>query len=255
MKRPQFNLDGKCALITGATGGIGSATAMLMNAAGAHLMLSGTREEKLEELKKNLPEENGKVFTVVSDLTQPSEPGRLVKETIDTLGHIDILVNTFGINRPQKHEEVTERNWDAILDLNLKAVFFICQAVGRTMIENGRGGRIVNISSQTGTVALPMRAAYCASKAGVDQLSKALALDWAKHDITVNTVAPTFVETPFVAKMFEDTEFKKYVLNNIPLGRMATSEEVGYAVLYLVSDFAKIITGHVLLVDGGWTMK
>jgi NAD(P)-dependent dehydrogenase (short-subunit alcohol dehydrogenase family) len=255
MKKPQFDLEGRCALVTGATGGIGSAAAKLLAAAGARLVVSGTNEQKLEALRSEISQSGGQVAAMASNVIQPGEPAQLVEESIAEMGRLDILVNALGVNRPQKHEEVTEENWDTVLDLNLKAVFLLCQAAGRHMIQRGVGGRMVNVSSQTGTVALPLRAAYCASKAGVDQLSRALALDWAGHGITVNTVAPTFVETPFVAEMFKDPAFKQYALDNIPLGRMATPEEVGYAILYLVCDFASIITGHVLLVDGGWTVK
>jgi NAD(P)-dependent dehydrogenase (short-subunit alcohol dehydrogenase family) len=170
------------------------------------------------------------------------------------MGGLDILVNAMGINRPQPALEVTGENWDAVLDINLRSLFFACQAAGRRMVAQGYG-RIVNISSQTGTVAIPLRAAYCASKAGVDQLTKELALEWAPKGVTVNAVAPTFVETPFVVEMFKDPDFKKFVLDSIPVGRMATPEEIAHAVLYLASDQAAIVTGHVLLVDGGWTIK
>jgi len=177
-----------------------------------------------------------------------------VESAVREMGRVDILVNALGINRPQKPEEVTEENWDAVMNTNLRSVFFLCQAAGRQMIAQ-RSGRIVNVSSQAGSVALPLRAAYCASKAAVDLVTKVLALEWAPHNIQVNAVAPTFVETPFTAGMFRDPDFKRYVLDSIPAGRMATPDEVAYAALYLASDLAGIVTGHILLVDGGWTMK
>jgi len=188
------------------------------------------------------------------DVNEQDGPRRLVAAAVQKMGRLDILVNALGINRPQMPEEVTRENWDAVLNTNLRAVFFLCQAAGRQMIKQ-QYGRIVNVSSQAGSVALPLRAAYCASKAGLNMITKVLALEWASHNIRVNAVAPTFVETPFVTEMFKDPVFKRYVLDSIPAGRMATADEVAYATLYLACDFASIVTGHVLLVDGGWTIK
>lgn len=229
-------------------------TASLLAQAGATLFLCGTSEEKLRTVEEEIRETGTPCQHLALDLTVEGVPARLAEAAVKSMGRLDILVNAMGINRPQKAEGVTSDNWDAIMDINLRALFFICQAAGRQMIRQ-KYGRIVNISSQTGTVAIPMRSAYCASKAGVDQLTKVLALEWAPHNITVNAVAPTFVQTPFVTEMFKDESFKRFVLDSIPIGRMATEEEVAYAVLYLLCDFAAIITGHVLLVDGGWTIK
>ena len=131
---------------------------------------------------------------------------------------------------------------------------YLKQAAGKEMIKQG-GGKIIHISSQAGMVALPLRAAYCSSKGGVNQLTRTLACEWAPHHISVNAVAPTFVRTPFTEKMFEDEKFKKYVIDSIPLGRMATADEVAYATLFLASDLANMITGQLLTVDGGWTIK
>lgn len=254
MKRPEFNLEGKCALVCGASGGIGKVTAVLLAQAGATLFISGTKEEKLQAVEDEIKALGAECHHLALDLTKDGEPARLVDTAVERMGRLDALVNAMGINRPQKAEDVTPENWDAVLDINLRSLFFVCQAAGRQMIKQ-KYGRIVNISSQTGTVAIPLRAAYCSSKAGVDQLTKVLALEWAPHNITVNAVAPTFVQTPFVTEMFKDESFKQYVLESIPLGRMAKEEEVAYAVLYFVCDFAAIVTGHVLLVDGGWTIK
>jgi len=252
--KPQFSLDGKSALITGASGGIGTAVSELMGTAGARLFLSGTNEKKLKVLSDKLNASGVQTVYKALDLTLPGAPAELVESMIAETGTIDILVNSAGINRPQKSEEVTEENWDAVLDINLKTLFFVCQAAGRKMIQK-RSGTIINISSQTGTVALPLRAAYCSSKGGVNQLTKVLALEWAPYGVTVNAVAPTFVKTEFTEKMFTDQAFKQYVLDSIPLGRMAEASEVAYAVLFLACDFARIITGSVLAVDGGWTIK
>lgn len=254
MNRLEYNFEGKVALVTGASGGIGSAVAELLGKSGARIFLAGTREDKLSQLASQFRAKSIECSHQAIDITAPGAPARLVDTAAKKWGKLDILVNAAGINRPEKAEEVSEENWDAVLDINLRALFFISQAAGKKMIDQGYG-RIVNISSQTGTVAIPLRAAYCSSKAAVDALTRSLALEWAPYNVTINAVAPTFVETPFVAKMFKDADFKKYVLDSIPLGRMATTEEVAHAVLYLASDYAAIVTGHVLLVDGGWTIK
>jgi len=254
MMKPQFDLEGKCALITGASGGIGTVTARLFARAGARLFVSDTKEEKLKSLCAELEGQGAACSGLALDVNEQDGPRRLVAAAVQKMGRLDILVNALGINRPQMPEEVTRENWDAVLNTNLRAVFFLCQAAGRQMIKQ-QYGRIVNVSSQAGSVALPLRAAYCASKAGLNMITKVLALEWASHNIRVNAVAPTFVETPFVTEMFKDPVFKRYVLDSIPAGRMATADEVAYATWYLACDFASIVTGHVLLVDGGWTIK
>lgn len=254
MKELKLSLHNKVALVTGASGGIGTAISRAFGAAGARVFLNGTNAEKLKDLTATLQKEGIETACKALDITVSGAADELVAAVVQTLGSIDILVNSAGINRPQKSVEVTETNWDAVLDINLKAMFFVCQAAGREMIKQG-GGKIINVSSQSGQVALPLRAAYCSSKGGVDQLTRTLALEWATHNVLVNAVAPTFVLTPFTKGMFENKDFLKYVLESIPLGRLAEPEEVAYAALFLASDLANMITGHILAVDGGWTIK
>jgi NAD(P)-dependent dehydrogenase (short-subunit alcohol dehydrogenase family) len=254
MKRPELSLENRSALITGATGGIGGAIAKAFAAAGARLFVHGTSEEKLKSLLDELKAEGCEYRAKAIALTTPHDAQELVAAAVADMGSIDVLVNSAGINRPQKSVDVSEVNWDDVLNINLKMLFFVSQAAGKIMIEQG-GGKIIHISSQAGMVALPLRAAYCSSKGGVNQLTRTLACEWAPHHINVNAVAPTFVRTPFTEKMFEDAEFKKYVIDSIPLGRMATTDEIAYATLFLASDFANMITGHILTVDGGWTIK
>lgn len=254
MKGLEFTLKNKVALVTGAGGGLGRAIAEVLGEAGASVFLHDIAEEPLKLVSADLGKKGIKNDYAVSDITLSGSADELANTVVKKMGCIDILVNSAGINRPQKPEDVTEKNWDDVLNINLKAMFFVSQAVGKEMIKR-KSGKIVNISSQASLVALPLRAAYCSSKGGVNQLTRTLALEWAQHNILVNAVAPTFAETPLTKKMFEDGEFRKYVLDSIPLGRMVRSEEVAYAVLFLASDFSNMTTGHILTVDGGWTIK
>lgn len=255
MKRPELSLVDKVALITGVTGGIGRAIAETFGASGALVFLSSQTETKLKALSRDLAAKGIRNGCKTLDITAPGAAQELIDAVIQEMGRIDILVNSAGINRPQNPEDVTEKNWDDVLDINLKAMFFMSQAAGKEMIKRGKGGKIINISSQAGLVALPLRSAYCSSKGGVNQLTRTLALEWAKHNIRVNAVAPTFVLTPLTRGMLADEAFEKYVLDSVPLGRMATVEEVAYAALFLASDLSSMTTGHILAVDGGWTIK
>lgn len=255
MKRFEITLNDKVALVTGAAGGLGGAIAWALGAAGARIFLHDLFEDKLKDIAGAMKTEGIQASYKALDITAAGGPQTLVDAAVQEMGKVDVVVNSAGINRPQKSEEVTEKNWDDVMNINLRAMFFVSQAAGKHMIERGGGGKIINLSSQAGSVALPLRAAYCSSKGGVNQLTRTLALEWAKHNILVNAVAPSFVETPFTAQMFKDEDFKKYVLDSIPLGRMVKAEEVASAALFLASDLASMITGHVLAVDGGWTIK
>jgi 2-deoxy-D-gluconate 3-dehydrogenase len=248
-----FDLNGKIALITGAGRGIGLATAFTLAQAGADVALVARSEDELLSAAQTIRELGRRAVSFPADLSQTGRLPSLAGEIVATMGGIDILVNNAGTNIPQDSVDVTEAAWDTIMNINLKGAFFMAQAVGKVMIAQGRGGRIINMSSQTGSVALTKRAAYCASKAGLNLVTKVLAMEWASHEILVNAVAPTFIETEMTKDFLNDPEFQKYALAKNLLKRFGRPDDVAGAVLYLASPIANMVTGHVLLVDAGWT--
>lgn len=248
----EFDLTGKVAIVTGAGRGMGYHFALALAKYGADLVVCSRTISELEELKAAIEEIGRKALIHLVDITKKSEIHGMVERSLNTFGHIDILVNNAGINIPQWAVDVTEEAWDKIINTNLKGLFFCAQAVGKVMIQQKKG-KIINISSEAGSVGIPQRAAYCSSKGGVDLLTKVLAIEWAKYNINVNAIGPTFIETPFTKPMLEKGSFREYVLGNIPLGRIGQPEDVVGAVIYLASEASNMVTGHVLLVDGGWT--
>jgi len=248
-----FSLAGRKALVTGAGRGIGRAVALGLARAGADVGLLARTQAELDSAAGQIRDLGRRAASLAVDLTKTGDIQPAVDQVAAGLGGLDILVNNAGINIPQEAVEVTEEAWDRILDINLKAAFFTAQAAGRLMIRQGRGGRIINITSQTGSVGLIKRAAYCASKAGLNLVTKVLALEWAPHNILVNAVAPTFIETELSRGFLSDPVFKEYALAKNLLKRFGTTEDVAGAVIYLASPAAGLVTGHVLMVDAGWT--
>jgi len=253
MKGKLFDLEGKVAIVTGAGRGIGKAIALSLAEAGADVGLISRTLSELEVVAEEIKSLGRRSGAVAADLTATDGIQSVVEELRGKLGGVDILVNNAGINIPQEALDVTVEAWDQIMDINLKAGFFLSQAVGRVMIDQGRGGRIINISSQTGTVALIKRSAYCASKAGLDLVTKVLALEWASHGILVNGVAPTFIETELSKGFLADPQFREYALAKNLLKKLGKPEDVVGAVIYLASPASSLVTGHVLMVDAGWT--
>jgi len=249
----RFDLTGKKALVTGAGRGIGQAVALGLAGAGADIGLVARTESELNAVAGQVKEIGRRAVVAPADLTVTADLPALVGGLAGELGGIDILVNNAGINIPQDSVDVTEDAWDAIMGINLKSCFFMAQTVGKMMIEQGRGGRIINMTSQTGSVALIKRAAYCASKAGLNLVTKVLAMEWGPHQILVNAVAPTFVETEMTKPMLADPQFREYALAKNVLKRFGTTDDVTGAVIYLASPAANLVTGHILLVDAGWT--
>jgi NAD(P)-dependent dehydrogenase (short-subunit alcohol dehydrogenase family) len=248
-----FGLDGKVAIVTGASRGIGKEVAIAIAKAGADVALIARNEEELNEVAKEIEQLGRKALSVPMDLLKIDEMADHIGKIYNYFGRIDILVNNAGINIPKPALEVTEEDWDRVLEINLKSVFFFCKTVANYMIPSNKG-KIINMSSQMAFVGYYKRAAYSSSKGGLLQLTRSLAIEWSKYNINVNSIAPTFIETPMTKPMFEDKEFLEDVLNRIPLGRLGKVEDLFGAIIYLSSSASDMVTGHTVMVDGGWTV-
>ncbi|WP_300580732.1 3-oxoacyl-ACP reductase FabG [Marivita sp.] len=243
-----FDLTGKTALITGASGGIGGEIARALHAAGATVALSGTRTEPLEALAADLGD---RTHVLPCNLSDPEAVAALPKQAADAMGSVDILVNNAGITRDHLFMRMSDDEWQSVIDVNLTATFKLCKGVLRGMMK-ARWGRIVNISSVVGATGNPGQGNYAAAKAGMVGMSKSLAYEVASRGITVNAVAPGFIATAMTDKLTDDQ--KSAILTQIPSGRMGTPEEIAAAVLYLASPEAAYVTGTTLHVNGGMAM-
>lgn len=256
MKNEQssFQLKGQVALVTAAAKGIGSACALALAQAGADIILGLRKQDSARALVRKIEQLGREVLPVQMDVTQLEQIRAAVQVGQKHFKRIDILVNNAGIGAPNPAENVLERDFDETLAVNLKGTFFAAQTVGKVMIKQRRG-RIINISSQAGFVALPTESVYCMTKAAISHLTKCLALEWAPYNITVNAVAPTFIRTPGTKKWLDNQEFRRSVQKRIPLGRIGTPQEVAEPVVFLASPAASLITGATLMIDGGWTIQ
>ena len=243
-----FDLTGKNALITGASGGIGGAVAAALHAAGATVTLSGTRAAPLQELAASL---GGRAHVVTADLGDRDAVEALPKKAAEAMGSVDILVNNAGITRDNLFMRMSDEEWAQVLEVNLTSSFRLARAVLRGMMK-ARWGRIVSITSVVGTTGNPGQGNYAAAKAGLVGMSKSLAYEVASRGITVNCVAPGFIETAMTEKLTDDQ--KSRILTQIPAGRMGTAQEIAAAVLYLSSPEAGYVTGATLHVNGGMAM-
>jgi len=248
-RTPSFRLDGKRALVTGGGRGLGVACAAALGQAGAHVVVAARTGAEIEEVASAIREDGGSAEARVLDVHDPVA----IAAAIAACGPIDILVNNAGTNRPAGFLDVTVADFDAIMDLNLRAAFFVAQAVARGQVQAGRGGAIIHMSSQMGHVGGARRSVYCASKFAIEGLTKAMALDLAPYSIRVNSICPTFIETPLTRPYFEDPAFRADVLTRIKLGRLGQVQDLMGAVVFLASDAAALMTGTSMVIDGGWT--
>jgi NAD(P)-dependent dehydrogenase (short-subunit alcohol dehydrogenase family) len=250
-KTPSFGLRGKSALVTGAGRGIGLAAASALAEAGAYVTLCARTNDEIDAAASAIRGSGGEAEARVLDVTKLADVDAFVAGSEP----FDILVNNAGTNRPAPFVEVTSEDFDLIFDINVRAAFFMAQAAARRLISAGRPGSIIQISSQMGHVGSPRRSVYCASKHALEGMTKAMALELAPHNIRVNSLAPTFVETAMTRPYFENPEFRNFVLDKIKLGRVAQLEDLMGAIVFLASDAASMMTGTSLVIDGGWTAE
>jgi NAD(P)-dependent dehydrogenase (short-subunit alcohol dehydrogenase family) len=252
---PSFAVDGQVALVTGAARGLGRAISLALARAGADVALGLRDVDTGGDVAEEIEAMGRRALRLQMDVTDLDQVGRAVDDAVAGLGRLDILVNNVGIGPENPAEDVRVEDFDDTLAVNLKGTFFVSQTVGRVMISRGHG-RIVNLSSQAGFVALPGEAIYCMTKAAISHLTKCLAVEWGTHGITVNAVAPTFIATPGTEPALADPAFRADVEERIAgLHRIGTPEEVAGAVVFLASPAASLITGETLMIDGGWTAR
>ena len=251
----KINLKGKTALVTGAGKGLGRACAIALAEAGAKVFIISRTKTDLDKVDKIIKKTKGSSKSFVCDVTELNS----FKKILTNIKKLDILVNNAGNNRPEHFTKVKRENMEYLTDLNMKAAFNIAQLCSQKMVElkNRKkiGGSIIHMSSQLGKVGCEGRNVYNMNKFGIEGLARAMACELAKYNIRVNTVCPTFVKTPMVKKFFKNKKFKKQMLNNIPLGRVATEADVATAVAFLAAETSSMITGTSIVVDGGWTAQ
>lgn len=248
-RTPTLRLDGRRALVTGAGRGIGLAAAAALAQAGAHVTLAARTDSEIEAAAAAIVAEGGSADALALDVADPAA----VRDALAAREAFDILVNNAGTNRPASFVDVTVEDFDAVHGLNVRSAFFVAQAVARRLIEAGRPGSIINMSSQMGHVGGARRTVYCASKHAIEGLTKAMAIDLAPHRIRVNSVCPTFIETPMTKPFFESPAFRADVLTRIKLGRVGRVEDLMGMIVLLAGDAAALMTGSSAVIDGGWT--
>ncbi len=249
----QFSMHGKVVAITGASRGIGRGLARYFADQGAQVVAMARNEEQLNKLSTEIKNAGGTCIPIKLDVRRVASIQPAFDAIVERWGRIDVLINNAGMGKPIPAVNITESDWDEMMSLNLKGTFFCAQAAARHMLHQEQG-RIINISSQAAIVAIEGEAVYCASKGGINQLTKVLALEWSKHGLTVNAVGPTFTYTPGTAERLDNPEFRANVLAKIPRGRLASIEDIARAVQFLAADGSDMVNGAFLLVDGGWTI-
>lgn len=248
---PSFRLDGRRALVTGASSGIGRGVATALAAMGAEVVLVARRAAELEATQDAIRAAGGKAIALALDITDLAATAREVADH----GPFDVLVNSAGLARHAPALDTTPEDYDAAMSLNLRAAYFLTREVARGLIDAGKPGSLINISSQMGHVGGPDRAVYCANKHALEGMTKAMALEWAAHGVRVNTICPTFIRTPLGEQTLAIPERRAWILSKIKLGRVGEVEDLMGPVVFLASDAAAMITGTHLIVDGGWTAE
>jgi NAD(P)-dependent dehydrogenase (short-subunit alcohol dehydrogenase family) len=248
---PSFRLDGKRALVTGAGRGIGLAAAAALAAAGAHVALAARTQSEIEEAAAAIRARGENADALVLDVTDIEA----TRSALAAREPYQVLVNNAGMNRPKMLPDVTVDDFDAIMNLNVRAAYFVAQTVALRLIEAKLPGSIINISSQMGHVGAARRTVYCASKHAMEGFTKAMAIELAPHNIRVNSLGPTFLETPMTRPFFQNEAFRNEVLSKIKLGRLGQLSEITGAIVFLASDASSLMTGSALILDGGWTAE
>lgn len=247
-----FDLTGKVAIVTGAGRGLGRTMALALAAAGADVALASRTAAEIESLQHEIGQLGRAAVAITTDVTNEAAVERLVDETLHRFGRVDILVNNAGVNIRKPALELSLAEFEQVLDTNLKGYFLCARAAGRHMVAR-RSGKVINISSIMGVVALPNQTAYASSKGAIEQLTKVLALEWAESNVQVNALAPTYFETELTRPLFEDPERNRFITERTPMKRWGQPHELAGAVVFLASDASNFVTGQTLLVDGGWT--
>lgn len=255
--REMFDLSGRVAVLPGGGGAIGSAIAVGLADAGAAVSLFGRSRERVDAATRSVTEAGGTAIAITADATDPGQAQRAIDETVERLGRVDVVVNAIGGGAGDvlhDAEDYPGEAWEWIMDLNVRSTLFPTQAAVRQMISHGEGGRVLNISSVRGQLGIDAGySAYVAAKGAIDALTRQWATEWAKHGITVNAISPTFVDTPQVASLLGDPEFKARIVSRIPIGRVGTTDDLLGAALLFCSPGSSFITGQVLTIDGGLT--
>jgi 2-dehydro-3-deoxy-D-gluconate 5-dehydrogenase len=246
-----FTLAGKVAIVTGAAQGIGREMAIAFARYGADVVVVDLNEEKLPEVKQEIEAEGRRCLTLKVDLASVAQIDQMAVDVVRQMGRIDILANIAGVNVHKPAEEMTEQDWDFVQDINLKSLFFCCQAVGKVMLKQG-SGRIINMSSSFGMVGFAGRTAYASSKAAVANLTKTLAIEWSARGINVNAIAPGPVWTPARDQLFSNPEFYKNLLTKLLIKRTAKPIDIAGPAIFLAGEASSFMTGETILVDGGW---
>lgn len=248
-----FDVSGKTALITGATGGFGRTTSIALAMAGVKVMATGRSEDTLKPLVEEIKEQGGEAGYSAGSPINHEDVQRVVKDTVDRFGGIDILITAAGVNKPGAIVDQSPEEWEMIMDANVKGTWLFCKETGKVMIEHGRGGKVILLGSARGELGMANYTGYSPSKGAVHLMAKSLGCEWGPHGINVNAIAPTVFRTALTQWMFDDDAFYKNFLKRIPIGRLGEPEDFTGTVIFLSSKASDFLTGAVICVDGGYT--